>query len=174
LFPQIVTTFDRGFALPLDHTSIWLRSTAGLSPALRSEPFANFYFGGFGNNWIDHQNEKRYREYYSFPGTGLNSIGGTYFVKLMTDLNLPPLRFRHIGIPALYPRWLRTSVFATGLSTNLFAPSVSRTVFDCGTQVDMEIVLFSLFKTTLSAGYGLAIENGRKLSDEWMFSLKIL
>ncbi|MFH1212708.1 MAG: hypothetical protein V1681_01340, partial [Candidatus Neomarinimicrobiota bacterium] len=174
LFPQIVTTFDRGFALPLDHTSIWLRSAAGLSPALRKEPFANFYFGGFGNNWIDHQDEKRYREYYSFPGAGLNSIGGTNFVKLMTDLNLPPLRFRHIGIPALYPRWLRTSVFATGLSTNLLAPSINRTVFNCGTQVDMEIVLFSLFKTTLSAGYGVAIENDRKPTDEWMFSLKIL
>lgn len=174
LFPRIVTTLDRGFALPVNHTSFWLRSAAGISPALRDEPFANFYFGGFGNNWVDHQDEKRYREYYSFAGTDLNSIGGTNFVKLLAELNLPPARFRHIGVTACYPRWLRPAVFATGITTNLFAPDYSRTVFNCGGQVDIEVVLFSLFKTTLSAGYGLAIENGRKLSDEFMFSLKIL
>jgi len=174
LYPQLVTTLDRGFALPVNHTSVWFRSAAGISPALRDEPFANFYFGGFGNNWIDHQNEKRYREYYSFPGAELNSINGTNFYKLITEMNLPPLRFRHIGITAAYPRWLRPAVFATGITTNLFAPSCSRTVYNCGAQVDMEIVLFSLFKTTLSAGYALAIENSHKLSDEFMFSFKIL
>ena len=31
-------------------------------------PFANFYFGGFGNNWVDHLDEKRYRRVSSFPG----------------------------------------------------------------------------------------------------------
>ncbi len=174
LYPQLVTTLDRGFALPVNHTSVWLRSAAGISPALRAEPFANFYFGGFGNNWIDHHSEKRYREYYSFPGVELNKINGTNFVKLMTELNLPPARFRHVGITAAYPRWLRPAVFASGITTNLFAHSHNRTVYNCGGQVDMEIVLFSLFKTTLSAGYAVAIENDRRLSDEFMFSLKIL
>jgi len=173
-FPQLVMTFDRGMALPVNHTSFWLRSAAGIAPALRDEPFANFYFGGFGNNWVDHQAEKRYREYYSFPGTELNRIKGTNFLKLLTEMNLPPLRFRNVGVTACYPRWLRPAVFASGLTTNLLADSDSRTFFNCGGQVDMEVILFSLFKTTLSAGYGLAIENSRKLSDEFMFSLKIL
>jgi hypothetical protein len=174
LYPQLVTTLDCGFALPVNHTSIWLRSAAGISPALRDEPFANFYFGGFGNNWIDHQNEKRYREYYSFPGINLNSVGGTNFAKLLAELNLPPMRFRHIGITACYPRWLRPVVFVSGLSTNLFASSGSCTVYNYGAQVDMEVVLFSLFPTTLSAGYGLAFKHGSKPSTELMISLKIL
>jgi len=174
LFPQLVATLDRGFALLVNHTSVWLRSAAGISPALRNEPFANFYFGGFGNNWIDHQNEKRYREYYSFPGIELNGVGGTNFIKLLTELNLPPMRFRHIGITACYPRWLRPAVFASGLSTNLFASSGSCTVYNWGTQVDLEVVLFSLFTTTWSAGYGVAFEKGKKITPELMVSLKIL
>jgi hypothetical protein len=174
-YPQLVTTLDRGFALPINHASVWLRSAAGISPALRNEPFANFYFGGFGNNWIDHQDEQRYREYYSFPGIGLDSLGGTNFIKLVTELNLPPIRFRHIGVTACYPRWLRPALFASGISTNLMTKyPTSRTVFNCGAQVDMEVVLFSLFKTTLSVGYGYAIENSHRLSDELMISLKIL
>ncbi|MCB9250095.1 MAG: hypothetical protein H6613_16875 [Ignavibacteriales bacterium] len=70
---------DYGFALPINHSSIWLRSSAGYSYGDRDEPFANFYFGGFGNNYVDNLPEKRYREYYSFPGVELNSIGGTNY-----------------------------------------------------------------------------------------------
>ena len=74
--PKLYATFDRGLAVPFEHSSIWLRSAAGYSPRSRAEPFANFFFGGFGNNYVDYQNEKRYREYYSFPGADLNAIGG--------------------------------------------------------------------------------------------------
>ena len=36
--------------------------TAGGSPrATCDSPFANFFFGGFGNNYVDHGDEKRYR-----------------------------------------------------------------------------------------------------------------
>ena len=54
---------------------------AGFSPSDRDEPFANFFFGGFGNNYVDHHDEKRYREYYALPGAELNEIGGRNFVK---------------------------------------------------------------------------------------------
>ena len=30
-------------------------------PGTASEPFANFFFGGFGNNWVDRADPKRYR-----------------------------------------------------------------------------------------------------------------
>ena len=58
------------------------------------EPFANFFFGGFGNNYVDHDDEKRYRETYAFPGAELNEIGGRNFLKSTVELNLPPLRFQ--------------------------------------------------------------------------------
>ena len=34
----------------------------------RNNPFANFYFGGFGNNYVDNRSIKRYREYVRLPG----------------------------------------------------------------------------------------------------------
>jgi len=174
LFPRFVATFDYGVPLPVNHVSVWLRSAAGVSPSEHNEPFANYYFGGFGNNWIDHQSEKRYREFYTFPGADLNSIDGTNFAKLMAEINLPPLRFRHIGIPAMYPRWLRSSVFASAIVTNLDDKTLTQHIQNFGIQADMEIVLFSLFTTTISAGYGYALEGGNKLGNELMLSLKIL
>ena len=36
--------------------------------ATRDDPVANFYFGGFGNNYVDSRTIKRYREYDAFPG----------------------------------------------------------------------------------------------------------
>ena len=60
--PKLYATYDRGAALPIGHSSIWLRSAGGYSPRDRSQPFANFYFGGFGNNYVDHAEVKRYRE----------------------------------------------------------------------------------------------------------------
>ena len=63
LFTRVHATYDQGAALPLPHSSIWLRSAAGFSPQSANEAFANFFFGAFGNNYVDHQEEKRYREY---------------------------------------------------------------------------------------------------------------
>ena len=174
LFPRFVTTFDYGLPLPVNHTSVWLRSAAGVAPSRHNEPFANYYFGGFGNNWIDHQSEKRYREFYSFPGVELNDIGGTNFLKLTGELNLPPIRFHEIGIAALYPRWLRSSVFSSAIVTNLDDAAISRRVQNIGIQADVEIVLLSLFKTTISAGYAYAFEAGKRSGSELMLSLKIL
>ena len=94
------------------------RSSAGYSPGDRDEPFANFYFGGFGNNWVDHREEKRYREQYSFPGVELNEIAGTNYVRSMFEWNLPPVRFRRVGSPGFYLTWARPALFATALVTN--------------------------------------------------------
>ncbi len=50
-------------------------ATPRASPtARRTDPYANFYFGGFGNNYVDRRNVKRYREYDSFPGFEINEI----------------------------------------------------------------------------------------------------
>jgi hypothetical protein len=61
--------FDYGWALPWLNTSVWLRTVAGASSGDRDDPVANFYFGGFGNNYVDSLSIKRYREWYSFPAS---------------------------------------------------------------------------------------------------------
>ncbi|HEX9615368.1 MAG TPA: hypothetical protein VGA55_07660, partial [Bacteroidota bacterium] len=94
LFPRVNLTGAYGFLLPINHSSVWLRASAGFSPGERSEPFANFFFGGFGNNWVDIGEIRRYRDDESFPGLSINQIGGTTYGKAMFEWDLPPIRFR--------------------------------------------------------------------------------
>jgi hypothetical protein len=173
-YPALIATLDGGLPLSLDHTSLWLRTAAGVSEDLKDDPFANFYFGGFGNNWVDHGKVKRYREWYSFPGLNLNEVGGTNFAKGVIELNLPPLRFRRLGVPALYASWARASLFTSALVTNLGDDRRRREVGNIGAQLDIQMQLLSNLRLTLSFGYARAVEKNRRGSDEAMVSLKVL
>src|SRR6185503_17036032 len=135
--PKIYGTYDQGIALPIGHSSVWSRTAAGLSPSAPDLTVAKFFFGGFGNNWVDHLEEKRYREWYSFPGAALNAVGGRNFVRSLVEWNLPPVRFRRAGIPGFYATWARPAVFATGLVTDLDAGDARRVATDVGGQVDL-------------------------------------
>ena len=174
LFTRVQGTFDRGFALPIGRSSIWFRQAAGFSPHDRDQPFANFFFGGFGNNYVDHLTEKRYRETYSFPGTELNEIGGRNFVKSTIDLNLPPLRFQNLGTPGLYVPWLRPALFVSGLATNLDHREARRRVVSAGAQIDVSMYALSALDLMFSAGAAVAIEDGQRPRRELMLSLKVL
>jgi hypothetical protein len=173
-FPLFAGTLDLGVPLPAGHSSLWLRSAAGYSPGDPDEPFANFFFGGFGNNWVDYQEPKRYRQYESFPGIELNAAGGTNFGRTMLDLNLPPLRFRRLGTLEFYAAWARMSLFTTGLVTDLDRAAVRRKLANVGAQVDLRLALMIQQPLTFSFGYARAFERRRTASDEWMVSLKIL
>ena len=174
LVPKISGSYDQGVALPIGHSSVWSRSTAGFSPQSRDLPFANFFFGGFGNNWIDRLDEKRYREWGTFPGLALNEIGGRNFVKSTAEWNLPPWRFRRAGIPGFYASWARPAVFAGALATDLDASSVRRVITDVGGQLDVRFGALSVLEATLSIGGAVAFEQGHAPRREAMVSLKVL
>ena len=172
--PRVRGDFAYGMALPIGHSSLWLRQSAGLSPRDRSEPFANFFFGAFGNNYVDRGEEKRYREYYSLPGAELNEIGGRNFLKSTVEWTLPPWRFARMGTPGLYATWLRPAVFVTGLVTDLDDDAFRRTVGSVGAQADIRISALSALDMTLSFGGGVAFEDGYRPRREFMVSFKIL
>jgi hypothetical protein len=175
--PRYSGTFECGFLAPIDppidHTSVWIRSAVGKSHGGEDEPFANFYFGGFGNNWVDYREVKRYRDYESFPGIEINETGGTTFGKLMVELCLPPMRFQRFGIPALYCNWAHLRLFSTGLTTNFHNLPTRRTLVDLGAQIDFKLVIFSTMSSTFSLGYAGAWEWDSPYRDEFMISLKI-
>ena len=172
-FPRLRGTYDRGMLLPLEHSSVWLHTAAGKSFGDHDNPFANFYFGAFGNNWIDYQEVRRYRDYYSFPGLDLNEIGGTDFAKAGLEWTLPPLRFRRVGVPGLYTNWARLALFSNALTTDITRSESRRHVYDLGAQVDLSLVMFSNLESMFSLGYAVAHEKGRS-SNEVMISLKLL
>jgi hypothetical protein len=172
-FTRFHGTYDVGFPV-FSHSSLWLRSAAGFSPQPTTEAFANFYFGGFGNNWIDHAEEKRYRQYYSFPGAELSSIAGHNFARTMLDWSLPPVRFSRLGTPGFYASWLRPALFVSGVVTNLDQTLVQRRAISAGGQVDVRMTMMSVLDLTLSAGAAIAYERGHPRGDEFMISLKVL
>jgi hypothetical protein len=174
IVPRVYGALGLGFPLPLDHAPVWLWSSAGYSWGNSDDSFANFYFGGFGNNWVDYQSVKRYRQHYAFPGVEINEIGGTNYCRLMVEWILPPLRFKRIGLTSAYLRWARLSVFSTGIVTNMDDDAERRALLNVGGQIDIRLVTFSLIKSTLSAGYAAAFEGDGKVSEEWMLSLKLL
>ena len=174
LFGRSRATFDIGTALPFDHSSLWLRSAVGAAAGPREDPFANFFFGGFGNNWIDHGNEKRYREYYAFPGADLNEVSGRTFVRSTLEWNIPPLRFRGAGRPGFYATWLRPAVFAGVLSTDPETAEFRHVLGNVGAQLDLQITALSTLDMMLSLGGAVAFENGFAPRHEVMISFKVL
>ena len=164
---------DFGFALPWKHSSVWLYNAVGYSSGDRIDPLANYYFGGFGNNYVDDGEVKRYREYASFPGFEIDQVSGKRFVKSMVEWNLPPVRFRGAGKPSLFLSHMRPAVFFGALQTDPGKP-FERTVTTMGVQLDWQFTLAHRLPMTFSLGYGAGFEDGDEVDNEWLVSLKIL
>jgi hypothetical protein len=164
---------DFGLALPWKHSSIWLYNSAGISSGDRLNTLTNFYFGGYGNNYVDDGEVKRYREYYSMPGFEIDALSGRDFIKSVAEWNLPPIRFRSVGKPGLYLSWIRPAVFVAKLWTDP-GESIDRNFTSAGFQLDLRFTLGHRHSMTLSTGYSAGYRSGHKLDDEWMISLKIL
>lgn len=172
---KVLGNFDFGFALPWKHSSIWLRNAAGAAFGDPNDEFSNFFFGGFGNNYVDRGLIKRYREYYAMPGFELNELSGRNFHRAMLEWNLPPLRFRRVGTPGFYLTWARPALFVSHLTTNLDDSVNQDEKTSAGVQIDFRFTILSRLKMTLSLGYAKGIGSSSIIdNDEFMASLKIL
>lgn len=173
--PKLAAGFDFGFALPWKHSSIWLRNSAGGAFGEATDVFANFFFGGFGNNYVDRSSVKRYRDLVSMPGFEINAVPGRNFHRATLEWNLPPVRFTRVGTPGFYLSWARPAVFASALTTNLDDSAFRQEVQSAGIQIDFRFTILSRMDMTLSAGYAKGFGNSLiPDDDEFMLSLKIL
>jgi hypothetical protein len=172
--PKIGAEFDFGFALPWRHSSIWFRNAAGGAFGEPDDEFANFFFGGFGNNYVDSGEIKRYREYYAFPGLELNALPGRNFYRGMLEWNLPPIRFERAGHANFYLAYARPAIFASTITTNLDDDVLKYNAHNIGMQVDFHIEFLSRLTMTLSVGYAKAYGEADFTDDEFMISLKIM
>jgi hypothetical protein len=173
--PRLSLDGSRGFLLPLDHSSIWLRAAAGSSVGgNRNDPFARFYFGGFGNNWVDHRGIKQFRNTESFPGIAINEVGGATYGKAQVEWTSPPLRFRKVGVPSAYLRWAGISAFASGLVTDFDDAASRRGFVSVGAQADLRLITLSHLESTFSIGLAAAAGQGIPRSSALMMSFKLM
>ena len=174
-YPQLINNFDLGFLLPLRHTSLWFRSSLGQSFGQNDKTNSYFYFGGFGNNYLDYRTAQQYREMFSFPGMEIDAISAMNYGKLSMEVNLKPVRFRKVGFKGLYSTYARLTMFGMGIFTNVGydQPQLKQlNYYSTGAQLDFEIVLFSLLKSTLSFGYARAYTPSDQ-KGQFMVSLKL-
>ena len=174
IIPALYGGIDLGRPFLFAHSSLWWRTGAGWANGDIDDPYANFYFGGFGNNWVDQHEVKRYREHFSFPGFEISEVPARKYLKSMIEWNLPPIRFRNVGTPANYLSWARPAVFAGVLIANPGEGDRMRRLADLGVQVDFQFNVMHDQEMTLSLGYALGYEDGRSAGDEFMLSLKVL
>jgi hypothetical protein len=164
---------DFGFALPWKHSSIWFYNSAGSSSGDAANPLASHYFGGFGNNYVDDGDEKRYRDYASLPGFEIDEIAARRYLRSTVEWNLPPIRFREVGTPGFFLSHIRPAVFYAALQADPGKP-FERTLTSFGGQLDLSFTLAHRLPMILSLGYANGYERGDRMGEEWMLSLKIL
>ena len=172
-FPKLRLDLKLGLPLPISHSSVWLYASGGVSGGNSAEPYGNFYFGSFGNNYVDDKEYRRYHEPGSFPGVKIDEISGHNYAKALLELNLPPVVFKHVGTPSLFANWASLALFAGGIVTNPADSNLRQNYYDAGAQLDIRLVGMSLHQFTISFGYAAAFQGGHKISDEFMASFKI-
>ena len=171
--PKLRVGLDFGFALPWKHSSIWFYNSAGIADGDRLNTLTNFYFGGFGNNYVDDGEVKRYREFYSMPGFEIDDISARKFVKSVLEWNLPPIRFESVGSPGFFLSWIRPAIFVAGMIADP-GERYDRTFTSTGFQLDLHFTVGHRLPMTLSVGYAAGFRKGDKQDNEIMVSLKIL
>ena len=166
--------FDFGLALPLAHSSLWSRSAVGVTSGKSGDPVASFYFGGFGNNYVDNGTVKRYREFGAMPGFELDDVAGRKFVKQTLEWTLPPMIFESVGTPDFHLTWARPALFTSALWADARGSTGQRKVANLGGQVDFRFSTLHWYEMMLSLGYARGFERSRPARNEWMLSLKVL
>jgi len=177
VFPSLSAQYDIGFALPIDHSSIWLRSGAFVSGGNRDDPLANAYLGGFGNNYVDNEGNggaQRYRDLLSMPGFDLDALHGKSLVKTMVEWCLPPLRFESLGSPGFYVSWARPEIFVSALETNPGIREFRGDAQDAGAQLDFQLEVMHRLPMMLSIGAARGFAGGGLGRTEFMLSFQVL
>jgi hypothetical protein len=177
LIPSVTATGDLGFPLPLNHSSIWLRTGAAISGGSPADPLANYYLGAFGNNYVDSGSygiPQRYRGLLSMPGFDLQALHGKSLVKGMLEWCLPPVRFEALGSPGFYLTWARPELFAGALETNLGTSGTRTSAQDVGAQVDFQLHVMHRAPMMLSIGAARGFGGGSLGKSEFMLSLQVL
>ncbi|MGN6517130.1 MAG: TolB family protein [Rhizomicrobium sp.] len=173
IYPKAHAGLDFGFELPWNHASLWMYNAAGATAGNRHNVLDYYFMGAFGNNYVDDREVKRYREFDSFPGFGIDDISARAFWKSTGEFNFPPIRFEDAGSESFYLSSIRSALFG-GI---LFADPGNeghRTLENLGFQLDFNFTVAVRLPMTLSIGDAVGFDNGRAHQNEIMVSLKIL
>jgi hypothetical protein len=152
------------------HNVLHFQLAGGYATAPRDLAIGQYYLGGFGNQLLENEEVKQFRNPLRFPGVPVYSLPAGAFAKAMVEHNLPPLRLSaaRLGNHAL--DHVDASWFVQGL---VLDGDSKRLGHNLGAQVNLVFEHWSNLESTLSAGVARAwLPDGA--SWEWFVSLKLL
>lgn len=168
LFPSIDLQGELGFPIPIGiHNSFWMKGALGQSFGDSSSSLGNSYFGGFRNNYVDNGAINRFSSLKAMPGARIDQIKAHRYAKMTGEIDLCPIRFQDLGLLQCYPNYMQFCLFGNGLMTD------NGKYLSAGVQMNIQMVIFTYMKTTLSFGYARAWGNNLN-QGEFLISLKLL
>ena len=151
------------------HNVLHLQVAGGYATAPRDVAIGQFYLGGFGNQLLENQEVKQFRDPLRFPGVPVYSLPAGAFGKVMLEHNLPPLRLPRARFGSHALNHVDASWFAQGLVLD----DAGGLAHNLGAQVNLVFEHWSNLESTLSAGVARAwMPSGG--SWEWFVSVKLL
>ncbi len=152
------------------HNIFHLKLAAGYVQKNNNLDQAHFFFGGFGNRYVEDSPVKQYRDVLRFPGIPIYSLLSDKFGKLLIEENFPPVRFYNVSIGEQFLNYIDMSIY----SENLFTKSDKyKNYTDAGGQINFVFRHWFNLESTLSAGIAKAWY-GKTNSWDWFLSIKLL
>ncbi|RMF60325.1 MAG: hypothetical protein D6748_04335 [Calditrichaeota bacterium] len=152
------------------HNILHLKISAGYRHTKDHLSIGKFYFGGFGNRYLEKEKVKQYRKVFRLPGIPIYSLAGKRFLKGMIEHTLPPLRFGNAYLGHHHLNHIDVSWYSQGL---WIASNQDQLWIDVGAQVNLVFKHWYNLESTVSAGIANTwSESGSNRA--WFISLKLL
>ncbi|MFQ6114633.1 MAG: hypothetical protein ACE5NG_11225, partial [bacterium] len=152
------------------HNVLHFKLASGYLRTRKDLAIGKFYFGGFGNQYLENKDVKQYRNVFRFPGVPIYSLVTGRFAKVMIENNLPPLRLDNFKLGKHFLSYVNAAWFAQGL---ILDSAREGKWISLGGQINFVFKHWFNLETTLSAGVAQAwSQHGN--SREWFISFKLL
>ena len=152
------------------HNTVHFKVDAGIRHTRNTMAIGWFYFGGFGNRYLENEDVNQFRKTFRFPGIPIYDLPANRFLKTLIEQKLPPLRFGNAYIQHHCLNYTDLSVFTQALATKLKWQSLW---LNAGAQVNLHFRHWYNLESTLSFGIAKAW-NVNQSSWEWFISFKPL
>ena len=167
---QVTGEWDNYSNFLIPHNTLHFKLAAGYHYDNKSLRQARFYFGGFGNRYVENENVKQYRKVFRFPGIPIYSLDAERFIKIMFENNFPPIRFVNISFSQHFINHFDASLYSQAL---ILKSDLAKKWIDIGVQGNVVFKHWFNLESTFSAGIAKAWwDNGEDW--QWFLSIKLL
>ncbi len=162
---------EAGYYTPwlVPHNILHIKLSGGYRHTKSDMAIGKFYFGGFGNRYLETEKPKQYGKVFRFSGIPIYDLPTDRFLKCLLEHNLPPYRPGKPHLGHHYLSYIDFSWYGQGLWVNA---QRSDLWYSIGTQLNLTFKHWYNLESTLSFGAARAWFGGDK-SDAWFASLKL-